>query len=130
MNASKQARRKATQLFRLCIINGLLDEERARQTVRELVAAKPRGYLGVLAHLRRLVKLDQAQHTAKVESAVPLPADLQASIQADLTRLYQAGLSTSFGDNPSLIGGIRIQVGSDVFDGSVRSRLAALEQSF
>jgi F0F1-type ATP synthase delta subunit len=29
-----------------------------------------------------------------------------------------------------LIGGLRIQVGSDVYDGSVRARLASLEQSF
>ena len=27
----------------------------------------------------------------------------------------------SFGENPALIGGIRIKVGSDVYDGSIRA---------
>ncbi len=36
-------------------------------------------------------------------------------------------LETSFEQNAALIGGVRIKVGSDVYDGSVRARLAALE---
>ena len=130
MKANKQARREATQLFRSCIINGLLDEERARWAVQQIVATKSRGFLGILSHFRRLVKLDGARHTARVESARALPADVQASVKAGLARVYRAGLNVSFTDNPVLIGGMRIQVGSDVYDGSVRSRLAALERSF
>jgi F-type H+-transporting ATPase subunit delta len=77
-----------------------------------------------------LVELDSARHTAKVESALTLPADLQASVQTGLARVYGPGLTTSFAENPALIGGMRIRVGSDVYDGSVQGRLAALEQSF
>ena len=91
MKATKQARREAKQLFRLCLVNGLLDENRARQVVQQIVAAKPRGYLATLSHFRRLVELDCARHTAKVESALPLPADLQASVQAGLARALRAG---------------------------------------
>ena len=47
-------------------------------------------------------------------------------IQADLARVYGPGLNTSFALNLDLIGGVRIRVGSDVYDGSVRARLAAL----
>jgi F-type H+-transporting ATPase subunit delta len=130
MNATKQARREATQLFRLCLVNGLLDEERAREKVTQIVRDKPRGYLGILSHFRRLVQLDVAQHTAKVESAAALPAELQASVKSGLARVYGRGVTISFAVNPELIGGMRIQVGSDVYEGSVRSRLAALEQSF
>ena len=36
----------------------------------------------------------------------------------------------TFSENAALIGGIRVQVGSDVFDGSVRSRLNSLADSF
>jgi F-type H+-transporting ATPase subunit delta len=130
MKTPRQARRAATQLFQLCLVNGLLDAGRARQVVQRLVEAKPRGYLGALAHFRKLVRLDSVRHTAKVQSAQPLPADLQASVQAGLARVYGAGLDTSFAENPALIGGMRIQVGSDVYDGSVAARLAALEQRF
>jgi len=130
MKATKQTRRQATQLFRLCVLKGLLDESRARQVVQQIMAAKPRGYLATLLHFQRLVRLDLARHTAKVESAVALPADLQANVKTNLAAAYGAGLSTSFAENPALIGGMRIQVASDVYDGSVQGRLAALEQSF
>ena len=130
MKATKQARREATQLFRLCLVNSLLDENRARQVVQQIIAAKPRGYLATLSHFQRLVRLDRARHTANVESAITLPPDLRASVQAGLARVHGPGLSSSFAENPALIGGMRIRVGSDVYDGSVQSRLAALEQSF
>jgi F-type H+-transporting ATPase subunit delta len=130
MKVTKQARREAKQLFRLCVVNGLIEEERARRVVQQIVAAKPRGYLATLSYFQRLVELDCARHTAKVESALALPADLQASVQAGLARVYGPGLTASFAENPALIGGMRIRVGSDVYDGSVQGRLAALEQSF
>jgi len=130
MKATQQARREAKQLFRLCLVKGVLDENRARQIVQRIIAARPRGYLATLSHFRRLVELDCARHTAKVESALTLPADFQASVQAGLARAYGAGLTTSFAENPALIGGMRIRVGSDVYDGSVQGRLASLEQSF
>ena len=127
---ARQAKREATQLFRLCIPNGRLDENRVRQAVRQLIEAKPRGYLITLSLFRRLVKLELDQRTAKVESAVPLSADLQATVKTGLERAYGPGLDMSFAQNPSLIGGMRVQVGSDVYNGSVKARLAALEQSF
>ena len=130
MKASKQARREAKQLFRLCLVNDLLDENRARQVVQQIVAARPRGYLATLFQFRRLVELDCARHTAGVESAQALPADLQAGVQTGLARVYGPGLTISFAVNPALIGGMRVRVGSDVYEGSVQARLAALEQSF
>ncbi len=130
MRVTKQAKREATQMFRFCLVNGLLDESRARRAVQAFVAAKPRGHRATLSHFQRLVKLDRARHTARVESARKLPADLQKTVQTGLTRLYGPGLDTSFVDNAALIGGVRVQVGSDVYDGSVRRRLATLEQSF
>jgi F-type H+-transporting ATPase subunit delta len=130
MKVTKKARREAKQLFRLCLVNGLIEEKRARQVVKQIIAAKPRGYLATLSYFQRLVELDCARHTAKIESALALPADLQASVQAGLARVYGPGLTASFAENPALIGGMRIRVGSDVYDGSVQGRLAALEQSF
>ncbi|MBI3881442.1 MAG: F0F1 ATP synthase subunit delta [Verrucomicrobia bacterium] len=130
MKISKQARRDAKQLFRGCAVGGLLDENRVRQTVQQVIARKPRGYVGILSHLHRLVKLDLDRRTARVESAVALPADLESGIAAKLNQIYGAGLSLSFAANPALIGGLRIKVGSDVYDDSVQARLAALQETF
>ncbi len=130
MKNPKQLRREAKQLFRVCMVNGLLDEGRVRQAVQKVLEAKRRGGLTLLSHFQRLVKLELSRHTAEVESATSLPAVLQASILSNLERLYGPGMSTSFVLNPGLIGGMRIQAGSDVYDGSVRAGLASLERSF
>ncbi len=130
MKNPKQLRREAKQLFRVCMVNGLLDEGRVRQAVQKVLEAKRRGGLTLLSHFQRLVKLELSRHTAEVESATSLPAALQASILSNLDRLYGPGMSTSFVLNPGLIGGMRIQAGSDVYDGSVRAGLASLERSF
>lgn len=130
MKISKQARRDAKQLFRSCQVNGLLDEQRVRQVVQQVIARKPRGFVSILSHFQRLVKMDVARRTAKVESATALPEALQQGVQANLTRLYGAGLNLSFAQNAALIGGLRVQVGSDVYDGSVQARLAALGEKF
>jgi len=130
MKINRRAKREAKQLFRFCLVNGLLDEGRVRNAVEHLVAAARRDCPTILSHFKRLVKLELTRHTATVESAVPLPADLQAAIQASLAHQYGPGLKTAFTLRPELIGGMRVQVGSDVYDGSVRAGLAALEKCF
>jgi len=127
---SKQARRDAKQLFQVCRVNGLLDEAKVRQAVQQVITSKPRGYLAILSHFQRLVTLDLDRRTARVESPVPLAEPQQAAIKANLARRYGGGLIFAFTQNPGLIGGLRVQVGSDVFDGSVQARLAELEAGF
>jgi F-type H+-transporting ATPase subunit delta len=130
MRTTRQAQREAKKLFRLCLVNGALDEGRVRQVVRHMVDAGRPGGLSTLSHFQRLVRLDGAAHRAHVESATPLAADVQADIEAGLVHKYGRGIVTSFTSNPHLIGGVRIRVGSDVYDGSVRAGLATLEARF
>jgi len=130
MKISKQARRDAKELFRSCHVNGLLDDAKVRQVVQQVIAGKPRGYLAILSHFQRLVKLELDRRTARVESPAPLAEPQQAAIRANLARRYGEGLIFSFTQASGLIGGLRVQVGSDVFDGSVQARLAGLESSF
>jgi F-type H+-transporting ATPase subunit delta len=130
MKISKQALRDARQLFRGCLVNGLLDENRVRQTVSLLLEKKPRGYVGILERLQRLVKLEIARRTVRVENPVETTPAQMASIKASLESKYGPGLDIQYWVTPALIGGLRIQVGSDLYDGSVKTRLEKLEQSF
>jgi F-type H+-transporting ATPase subunit delta len=130
MKISKQARREARQLFRACRVNGLLDDGRVRQVVRLVAEQKPRGYMGVLEQIERLVRLDAAQRSARVETATALEPGFQAQLKADLTRIYGGGLDLEFLTKPDLLGGMRVQVGGDVYDGSVLARLTALKETF
>jgi F-type H+-transporting ATPase subunit delta len=130
MKISKQAQRDARQLFRNCQVNGLLDESRLRQTLALLAEKKPRGYVGILERLHRLLTLDTERRAATVESATPLSPEQRTQLTSQLGGQYGAGLAVVFKETPALIGGLRIQVGSDLYDGSVKTRLEKLEQSF
>jgi F-type H+-transporting ATPase subunit delta len=130
MKISKQARREAKELFRSSVVNGVLDENRVRQVVSKVAQLKPRGYIGILSHFHRLVKLELERRTAKVESAVALPPEIQSEVTNRLNKIYGQGLNISFAQNPALLGGLRIKVGSDVYDGSVQARLENLVESF
>ena len=130
MKISKQAQREARQLFRCCFVNSLLDESRVRECVKLLAEKQPRGYVAILSRLYRLVKLELARRNVRVENAVETSPEQVASIRAQLERHYGAGLNIQYGVSPQLIGGMRVQVGSDLYDGSVKTRLEKLEQSF
>lgn len=129
MKVTRLARRQARELFLSCRIDGRLDPDRVRAAVQQLVTQRPRGYLGILTHFRRLVKLEVDRRTARIESAVALAPALQAALQATLERRYGPGLWFQFQTRPELLGGLRVQVGSELYDGSIRARLQALEES-
>jgi F-type H+-transporting ATPase subunit delta len=129
MKVSKQARRDGKTLFNACCVAGLLNEDKVRQTVSLLIAQKPRGYLGTLNHLHRLVKLDLARRSARVETAIEATAAQAEAIRASLAQKYGAGMNATFSVNPALIGGVKVKAGSDIYDGSVAGRLAALNDN-
>jgi|SRR5579862_7920374 len=129
MMTKRQAAREARRIFHYCFVDGILDELRVRQVVQTILKSRRRGYLVLLGYFQRLVKLDYLQHLAKVESAVPVPADVQENVAKGLVSKYGPGLTTEFSLRPALIGGMRIQVGSDVYDGSVLHGLEELQQS-
>jgi len=130
MKTARQAERESKQIMRLCLVDGRVDEGRARQVVQSVIQSRRRGYLTLLELFLRLLKLDHRQHTAEIDSALPLPADLQTSVKNAIEGVYGPGITAQFAENPSLIGGMRVRVGSDVYDGSVRFGLAALAKSF
>jgi F-type H+-transporting ATPase subunit delta len=130
MKISKQARRDAKTLFRSTFLKDVMDEARVRTAVTQLLAQKPRGYVGILGHLQRLIKLEQDRRSARIESAVRLEDSEFLAIKKNLENRYGPGLNVTYWLNPDLIGGMRIKVGSDVYDGSVQGRLNALKESF
>jgi F-type H+-transporting ATPase subunit delta len=130
MKTNRQTLREAKQLFRLCMVDGALDDDRVRQVVDRVIHAGGTGNLKVLSRFHRLVRLARAARSVKVESATPLQADLRTSIESGLEQTYGRGLMTSYADNQTLLGGVRITVGSDVYDGSIQGRLSELEEHF
>ena len=127
MKSNRKDGRAARRLFRLCVVEGLLDEGRVRQVVARIAAPGRRGSLPVLSEFVRLVRLDCERRAVVVESAVPLSPDVRDGVSARLAAAYGSAITVAVGVDPALLAGISVRVGSEVYDGSVRGGLDALE---
>jgi len=127
VKANRRITRLARRLFQLCLVNGQMDDQRVRGVVQHTIAASHRDGLGILTRFERLVRLERQRHSAVVESAEPLAGQVRETVAKALADRYGQGLEITFVPNPELIGGMRVTVGSDVYDGSIRNQLAALE---
>ncbi|MCA1962753.1 MAG: F0F1 ATP synthase subunit delta [Prosthecobacter sp.] len=129
MKISKEVRRTSRQLFKACLNNGSLDESRVRQVVAKIVEARPRSSVAILSSFFALVKAEIDRQRALVESATTLSPEIQDQLQKSLSSKYGRPLTLEYQVRPELLGGIRVRVGSDVWDGSVKARLEALKAS-
>ncbi|MCU0776376.1 MAG: F0F1 ATP synthase subunit delta [Akkermansiaceae bacterium] len=130
MKISKVAATTARRLFGLCQSGGRLDETKLRTVISRLAEAKPRDYRAILAALHRLTRLEIERRKVTVESAVELDDATRGRVLAGLAKQYGADLVAVYQVNPALLGGLRIRVGNDVFDGSVKGRLDRLAAAF
>jgi F-type H+-transporting ATPase subunit delta len=130
MKSTKLARREAKTLLTLCMVNGLIVPDRVRAVANLLIKTKPRQYVAILSHFSLLLRLEMEKRAVRVQSVIGLPDALRGGLEEKLGRRYGQGLEYEFTLNPALLGGMRVQVGSDVYDGSIRARLNALEEKF
>lgn len=130
MKTSKEARTKARQLFGACLVDGVVYEDRVRTVIARLRDLKPRGYLPILAQFGELVRLNLEENSTVVESVQPLDDHARGQLEHTLRARHGQHLSFEYRQNPDLIGGTRIRVGSRVYDSSVRARLDRLATSF
>jgi F-type H+-transporting ATPase subunit delta len=128
MKVKKETRQLARALLRASFTDGQLDKGRISSVVQSLISKKPRNYIKVLEDYKRLLRLEVEKRHARIESATELEDSTRSKIVSNLKKKYGSDLTTEFAVNPALLGGVRIRVGSDVWDGSVRNRLQRLEQ--
>jgi F-type H+-transporting ATPase subunit delta len=125
---SKEIRQLSRSLVRDSYVDGVLNRERIGAIVRAIIEKKPRNYIQLLENYQRLLRLDVEKRRATIESAAELDPAAGRQIVAGLERRYGPGLTTEYSVNPALLGGVRVRVGSDVWDSSVRNRLERLQQ--
>lgn len=130
MKISKVAANTARRLFGLCQSAGRLDESKLRTVIQRLVDSKPRDYRAILSALHRLTRLEINRRKVTVESAVELDTATRSRIAATLSIKYGPDLIINYSLQPTLIGGLRIRVGDDLFDGSIQGRLTRLAEAF
>ncbi len=126
MKLTREARRTSKKLFQAVLRNGRVDADAARSVITALGKSRPRHYLQILKDFKRQIRLELAKSECYVESASELDPSERAQITAGLRQRHGADLNPQFRVVPSLLGGLRIRIGSNLWDGSIRGRLDRL----
>jgi F-type H+-transporting ATPase subunit delta len=128
MKINKEIRRLSREMLRASFADGQLDSGRIASVVDSLIARKSRNYIDVLKNYRRLLRVEVEKRRARIETASDLDRETSSKVIENLKEKYGNDLTAEFVVNPQLLGGMRIRVGSDVWDGTVRNRLELLQQ--
>jgi len=128
MKINKEIRQLSREMLRASFTDGQLDRGKIASLVQSLIAKKPRRFLDILQNYKRLLRLEIEKRRATIESASELSSQNSSTILAKLKQRYGDDLTAEFRIDPKLLGGMRIRVGSDVWDGTVRNRLQQLQQ--
>lgn len=130
MKSRKEALRIAKKIFAASWVDGQLDLPTVKRVVDKLKETRPRGYIQVADAYWRLVKLEIERNRAIIQSAIPLDENTKTQVVNDLKKKYGPQISPEFSISPELLGGMKIRVGSDVWDGSVKNRIERLSENF
>ena len=128
MKLNKEIRQLSRKMLQASFTDGQLDPGRISSLVDSLVTHKPRNYIDALKNYKRLLRLELEKRHATIETASEVDPAVRSEIEANLKSKYGNDLSAEFHVDPKLLGGMRIRVGNDVWDGSVRNRLERLQQ--
>ena len=128
MKINREIRQLSREMLRASFTDGQLDPGRISSLVDSLIARKPRQYIDILKNYRRLLRLELEKRQAKIETANEMDSATSSELVSNLKKKYGSDLTTEVVVNPELLGGMRIRVGSDVWDGTVRNRLERLKR--
>lgn len=124
-------RRTTARLVELSRGNdGRIDGSRVKTVLAELEKTFPPAELRPLlesfyAAVARALRFSEA----RIEFAGTLPAGTETALAAHFSALYGRAISPVPAPNPALLGGLRVQVGDDVYDASLAGALARLRAS-
>jgi F-type H+-transporting ATPase subunit delta len=115
---------------KVALVHDLLDGKASKQTVAILGAlvAHPRGRrIGeLIRYAANLVADVSGRSVAIVTVAAPLTAAQAKRLQGALTAQYGTDIQINEIVDPRIIGGMRVQVGDEVIDGTVSNRISDL----
>ncbi|MEU3250832.1 F0F1 ATP synthase subunit delta [Streptomyces sp. NPDC006997] len=124
--------RKATTAAKGELLRSLLGGRAARTTerlvTRLVTAPRGRSLEAGLESLSKLAADRRDRMVAVVTSAVPLSDGQKQRLGAALAKLYGRQMHLNLEVDPAVVGGIRVQVGDEVINGSLADRLEDAER--
>jgi len=130
MRINKEIRRLSREMLRASFTDGHLDRGKIASLVQSLISKRPRHFMDILQYYKRLLRLEIEKRHARIETAIELSPKAAFDIGARVKKKYGNDLTSEFVVDPTLLGGVRVRVGSDVWDGTLRNRLERLKQQF
>lgn len=121
-----QIQQLARQLFKLSFTDGRLSSEQVAGVLGYVEKTHPANAVAILKAYRRLVAAELAKGSAIVEHSGPVSEAVLTAIAASLSKRYNRPVTAAAKADPSLLAGLRVRIGDDVFESSVSGQLAAL----
>jgi F-type H+-transporting ATPase subunit delta len=126
MAAAKQTKVLAKQLFKLSVIDGVVSPDHVAGVLAWIEKNSPRHPVALLKLYSRMISTELAKSQAVVEHAGPVADATLKQIEAAMSRKYARTVTASAKPNPALLAGLRVRIGSDVYESSVAGQLASL----
>lgn len=119
----------AKRIAQLVSAKGATAQGEVAPALQHLIGTRPLSERrSFIKHFLLCLEREQKARQLVIEHAGPiLPADIEA-IKAEFAPKV-AGLAVETRETPSLLGGVRLTLGDNVFDASVAGRLARLSTS-
>ena len=129
MRADKKTKALAKQLFKLSVVNGAVSPEQVAGVLGYVEKVAPRNSLGLLKLYRSAIVTELAKSHARVEHAGPISDSTLSLIASAMTKKYSRPVTATAQPNPKLLAGLRVCIGSDVYESTVSSQLATLSNA-
>ena len=126
MAADKKTKILARQLFKLSLADGQVSADQVSGVLGWVNKHSPRHPVGLLQLYQRLIATELARSQAVVSHAGPLAEGVLAQIEQAMTQKYRRTVTATALPDSSLLAGIRVRVGDDIYESSAASQLAAL----
>ena len=129
MKSDQKITKLAKKLVELSKDNGVVIESKVSEVLAGFRQVQHRHHLAVLKTFLSYLRREVALHTAVVATPVELSSDALGAIEAQFSKLYNRPVNAVTQQDTSLIAGVRVRVGDDVYDASVAGRLHRLAES-
>ena len=126
MAADKKTKLLAHQLFKLSLADGQVSAEQVSGVLGWVNKHSPRQPVTLLKIYQRLIATELSRSQAIVAHAGPLGAGVIAQIEKAMTKKYSRPITATAAPDATLLAGIRVRIGDDVYESSAASQLASL----
>ena len=129
MKRDQKITQLAKKLVELSKDNGVVTEAKVGEVLAGLKQVQHRHHLTVLKTFLNYLRREIALQTAVVSTPAALSDEALKAIEATYSKMYGRPVTAVTKQDTSLIAGVRVRVGDDVYDASVAGRLQRLAEN-